>query len=321
MTWQGNVAAVSSPEQENEAPLVQRYTAARDPQSNPQDHDSDYIVPTSYSNPNLLDISNYGEYPEFTYQQPSTHDSPMVQVPDDDTQHLYESQHIPQLFGGYGSYTNLTSPGFEMGAWCQPSPHVGSLFGEPYQGKPYPFNISLESLHASLDGAYPSAMHTGRNIRFDVTGDSRDDEHSDPDYMPECLAPADTSKDEKLPADSRVRDSSLKDWYDEFQEWVKEHDESAVALDDDDNLISSDSNGTGSCSSNTIACRDCGVSFAGKYRKFNLARHRRYGHFANTQCPCAEDTCNKVLKQQDSLLKDSRLRHPQLVSKSDQHRK
>lgn len=60
---------------------------------------------------------------------------------------------------------------------------------------------------------------------------------------------------------------------------------------------------------------DCSMSFRGKYRKGNMARHMRHRHSSSAaHSRCADPECNKVFNRSDSRLKHYRRCHPSLAT-------
>jgi hypothetical protein len=60
---------------------------------------------------------------------------------------------------------------------------------------------------------------------------------------------------------------------------------------------------------------DCAASFTGRYRKGNLARHKRLTHKGHEPYLCESARCGRSFKRQDARLKHYRKHHPRLSAK------
>jgi hypothetical protein len=71
-----------------------------------------------------------------------------------------------------------------------------------------------------------------------------------------------------------------------------------------------------SLSPNTLYCdvMDCSASFSGRYRKGNLARHKKNQHGGEEgsaiELPCENKGCDHAFKRKDARLKHYRTHHP-----------
>ncbi|KAF1912059.1 hypothetical protein BDU57DRAFT_78099 [Ampelomyces quisqualis] len=72
-------------------------------------------------------------------------------------------------------------------------------------------------------------------------------------------------------------------------------------------------------SEDTVACIECGRSFAGLYRSGNLTRHHKHKHSGTAiTYNCTVLGCSGVFHRSDARLKHTRIKHPQLCLESGQ---
>jgi hypothetical protein len=63
---------------------------------------------------------------------------------------------------------------------------------------------------------------------------------------------------------------------------------------------------------NVISCGQCGVEFAGQYRRGNLRRHVKHTHKGAKILQCQVGKCTKGFRRSDAWLKHARKQHPEI---------